>query len=190
MSAAADPMEIQRARRRRLVFLVPVAVFLALAVAFAFGLTRDPSIVPSALIDKPVPAFALEPVPGRTQGLASTDLVGEVTLVNVFASWCVACRVEHPLLMRIREEGLVTVHGIDYKDAPEDGRRWLDEHGDPYTRTGVDLDGRVGIDFGVYGVPETFLVDAQGVIRFKQIGPITPESWETTIWPMIQELRR
>jgi cytochrome c biogenesis protein CcmG/thiol:disulfide interchange protein DsbE len=174
---------------RRWLFGLPVALFVALAVAFAFGLGRDPSIVPSALIDQPAPDFDLPPVPGKELGLKTADLKGEVTLVNVFASWCVACRAEHPLLMRYAAEGLVPIHGLNYKDAPEDAARWLGEMGDPYTRTGVDRQGRVGIDFGVYGVPETFVIDAEGRIRLKQIGPITPEAWERDIWPLIQDLR-
>ncbi len=174
---------------RRWLFALPVLGFGALALAFAAGLGRDPAIVPSALIDQQVPAFDLPPVPGRTLGLASADLKGEVSLVNVFASWCVACREEHPILLRIATDGLVPVHGLAYKDAAEDAARWLDDMGDPYARTGLDRDGRVGIDFGVYGVPETFVIDAQGRIRFKQIGPITPEAWERDIWPLIQRLR-
>jgi cytochrome c biogenesis protein CcmG/thiol:disulfide interchange protein DsbE len=176
--------------RRRWLYLLPAALFAVLAVAFAAGLGREPSLVPSALIDQPAPTFDLPPVPGRELGLSSADLAGEVSLVNVFASWCVACREEHPLLIRLKEEGVVPVHGLNYKDVPEDAAAWLDELGDPYTRTGVDRDGRVGIDWGVYGVPETFVVDAEGRIRYKQVGPITPEAWETTIRPLIDELRR
>jgi len=175
--------------RRRLLFLAPALAFAALVVAFAAGLGRDPSVVPSVMIDKPVPSFDLPPVPGKDLGLASADLKGEVSLVNVFASWCVACRAEHPLLMRLAKDGLVPVHGLNYKDAPAAAAAWLGELGNPYTRTGMDLDGRVGIDWGVYGVPETFLIDAEGRIRFKQIGPITPEAWDNEIWPLIQRLR-
>jgi cytochrome c biogenesis protein CcmG/thiol:disulfide interchange protein DsbE len=185
MSTDSNPVPAPR----RWLYILPVLLFAGLALAFALGLGRDPSLVPSALIDKPVPTFDLPPVPGRELGLATADLKGEVSLVNVFASWCVACRAEHPLLMRYAEEGLVPIHGLNYKDAPEDAARWLSDMGDPYTRTGVDRDGRVGIDWGVYGVPETFVIDAEGRIRFKQIGPITPEAWERDIWPLIQEIR-
>jgi cytochrome c biogenesis protein CcmG/thiol:disulfide interchange protein DsbE len=174
--------------RRRWLFLLPVLLFAALAVAFAVGLGRDPSLVPSALIDQPVPEFDLPPVPGHEPGFATADLSGRVSLVNVFASWCVACREEHPLLLRIKEEGLVPVHGLNYKDVSEDAAAWLDELGDPYTRTGMDQNGRVGIDWGVYGVPETFVVDGEGRIRYKQVGPITPEAWEATILPLIRDL--
>src|SRR5690606_16548335 len=117
-----------------------------------------PSNLPSTLISKPVPDFALPPVKGRTLGLSSTDLKGEVSLVNVFASWCVACRAEHPLFMKLAAQGTVPLHGLNYKDQPDDAAKWLDSLGDPYTRTGADISGRVAIDWGVYGVPETFVI--------------------------------
>jgi len=177
------------ARRFRLLFLVPAIVFVGLMLAFGISLNRDPSTVPSPLIGKPVPAFSLAPVKGRTLGLSTADLRGDVSLVNVFASWCVACREEHPLLMRMKKQGLVPIHGLNYKDKPDDAARWLDTMGDPYTRTGADLNGRVAIDWGVYGVPETFVIDRQGHIAFKQIGAITPEILERTILPMVANLR-
>ena len=176
-------------RRFRLLFLVPAIVFVGLMLGFGISLNRDPSSVPSPLIGKPVPEFSLAPVKERTLGLSTADLRGDVSLVNVFASWCVACREEHPLLMRMKEQGLVPIHGLNYKDKPDDAARWLDTMGDPYTRTGADLDGRVAIDWGVYGVPETFVVDRGGRIAFKQIGPITPEILEHTILPTIARLR-
>jgi len=177
-----------RARARALAFLGPGAAFVAVVALLAVGLGRDPRLVPSPLIGKPVPEFDLPPVRGRDLGLASADLRGEVSLVNVFASWCVACREEHPLLMALVEEGTIPVHGLNYKDRPEDAAAWLDALGDPYTRTGADVDGRVGIDWGVYGVPETFLVDARGRIVFKQIGPITPAVLEERILPLAREI--
>jgi cytochrome c biogenesis protein CcmG/thiol:disulfide interchange protein DsbE len=164
-------------------------LFLGLVAAFALGLGRDPKLIPSPLIGKPVPDFALPPVKGRSLGLATSDLKGEVSLVNVFASWCVACREEHPVLMRLRVQGTVPIHGLNYKDKPDDAEGWLDTMGDPYTRTGADIDGRVAIDWGVYGVPETFVVDARGRVAFKQVGPITPEILEGTIEPLIARLR-
>lgn len=176
-------------RRGRLVFLLPLVAFTGLLVAFGLSLGRDPSIVPSALIGKPVPVFSLPPVPGHGPGLSSENLKGAVSLVNVFASWCVACREEHPLLMHLEGMGIVPIYGIDYKDKPEDGAHWLDNMGDPYSRTGVDLDGRVAIDWGVYGVPETFVVDSGGRIAFKQIGPINDRVLERTILPLIARLR-
>ncbi len=178
-------------RRRRWLYLLPVLVFGGLALALAFGLGEDPSEVPSPLIDKPVPIFELPPVPDRTEGFSDADLKqGEVALVNVFASWCGPCRLEHPLLMRLSEGGDVPIYGLNYKDRPEDAKQWLDEMGDPYRRTGSDLDGRVGIDWGVYGVPETFVVDREGRIAYKHIGPIIPADLKEKILPLIEELRR
>jgi cytochrome c biogenesis protein CcmG, thiol:disulfide interchange protein DsbE len=167
----------------------PLATFLAVAVVLGIGLFLDPSLIPSPLIGKPVPDFQLPPVQGRSLGLASTDLNGEVSLVNVFASWCVECRTEHPVLMRLAASGQLPIHGINYKDAPEDAARWLDTLGDPYTRTGADRDGRVGIDWGVYGVPETFVIDRFGVIAYKYVGPISQAELDGTILPLIKELR-
>ena len=148
----------------------------------------DPRKVPSPLIGKPVPEFRLLPVQGRTGGLATADLKREVSLVNVFASWCVACRQEHPFLMRLARDKVIPINGINYKDQPEEAAAWLDALGDPHSRTGADIDGRVGIDWGVYGVPETFLIDRNGHIAYKQIGPVTPEVWEETIEPLIRTL--
>lgn len=175
--------------RRRLVLLVPFAGFMAASVAFYSLMWRDPHLVPSPLIGKPVPAFSLPPVQGRTLGLSSADLRGQVSLVNAFASWCVACRAEHPVLMRLKATGVVPIHGLNYKDAPKDAARWLETMGDPYTRTGADRDGRVAIDWGLYGVPETFVVDAEGRIAYKQIGALTPEIVDTVIMPLIRRLR-
>lgn len=176
------------ARRRYVLYLLPVLAFAGVAVALGWGLTYDPSKIPSVLIGKPVPEFALPPVHGRTLGLASTDLMGEVSLVNVFASWCTACRAEHPLFMRLKAEGVVPIHGLNYKDRPEDAARWLDRLGDPYTRTGADLDGRVGIEWGVYGVPETFVIGKDGTIAYKHIGAITPQALSETILPLVERL--
>lgn len=177
-------------RRFRAAYVIPVVLFLGLAIALGWGLTRDPRELPSALIGKPVPQFSLPPVQGRTLGLSSADLKGEVSLVNVFASWCTACRYEHPVFMRLKEEGVVPIHGINHRDRPQDAARWLDDLGDPYTRTGADLNGRVSIEWGVYGVPETFVIDREGRIVFKQVGPVTPEVYRDKIGPMIEELRR
>lgn len=173
----------------RSIVLVPLALFIALAVLLGWGLTRDARKIPSALIGKAVPAFALPAVQGRNLGLSSGDLKGEVSLVNVFASWCVACRAEHPLLMRLARSESVSIHGLNYKDEPEDAARWLDQLGDPYTRTGADLDGRVAIDWGVYGVPETFVVSKDGRIAYKHIGPITQQDLTQTIEPLLRELQ-
>ncbi len=175
---------------RRLALALPAIAFAGIALSLGFGLRRDPSLLPSALLDKPVPDFSLPPVSGRTLALSSLDLKGEVSLVNVFASWCTACRYEHPLLQQIKQKGIVPIHAIDYKDKPDDAAKWLDELGDPYTRTGADIDGRVAIDWGVYGVPETYVVDRTGRIAYKQVGPITREALDETILPLIARLRQ
>ena len=187
--SVVQPSEETRKSRKRLVFLLPVTLFIALAVALAWGLTRDPGELPSVLIGKPVPEFALPPVQGRTLGLSSDDLQGEVSLINVFASWCTACRDEHPLFMRLSASGVVPIHGLNYRDRPEDAAGWLDELGDPYTRTGADRNGRVGIDWGVYGVPETFVVGPDGRIAYKHVGPVTERALKETILPLVARLR-
>jgi cytochrome c biogenesis protein CcmG, thiol:disulfide interchange protein DsbE len=177
-------------RAGRLRFFVPMAALVALLVTFGWALNRDPSTIPSALIGQQVPQFALAAVKDRALGLSSTDLIGEVSLVNVFASWCVACREEHPVFMQIRNENLVPIHGLNYKDRPDDAAKWLNTTGDPYTRTGADLNGRVAIDWGVYGVPETFVITKDGHIAHKHIGAVTPKDLEETILPLIRRLRQ
>ena len=177
------------ASRRLWLYLLPIAVFAGIGVLLYAGLFRDPTLVPSPLVGKPVPRFALGPVQGRELGLSSQDLRGEVSLVNVFASWCVACRDEHPLLLALQREDVLPIHGLNYKDAPDDAAAWLDALGDPYNRIGADLDGRVGIDWGVYGVPETFVVDRNGHIAYKHIGPVTPRVLDEIILPLVRALR-
>jgi cytochrome c biogenesis protein CcmG/thiol:disulfide interchange protein DsbE len=175
---------------RRIVYLVPLAVFLVLAGYFWIGLGKDPQIIPSVLIDQPVPAFALKPIKGRELGFSSDDLPGQVSLVNIFGSWCVACRVEHPFLTKLKADGVVPIYGIDWREKdPDAGPAWLAKFGDPYTLVGDDPDSKAAIAFGVTGAPETFIVDARGVIRYKQIGPITPQIWERDLWPIVQKLR-
>ncbi len=176
--------------RRRALMLIPVGVFGGLATVFGLSLNRNPQIVPSALIGRQVPTFSLPPVQGRVLGLSSEDLRGEVSLVNVFASWCVPCRTEHPLFLQIAANRTVPLYGINYKDRPQDAAEWLDALGDPYTRTGADLNGRVAIDWGVYGVPETFVVDADGIIVHKHIGAVTETALAETILPLIARLRQ
>jgi cytochrome c biogenesis protein CcmG, thiol:disulfide interchange protein DsbE len=170
--------------------MLAIAFFIAMFVLFAVGLNLDPRRIPSPLIGKPVPEFSLPPVKGRTLGLSTADIKGEVSLVNVFASWCVACRDEHPILMQLSRRGIVPIHGLNYKDAPDDAAAWLDSLGDPYTRTGADRDGRVGIEWGVYGVPETFVIDLDGRIAYKHIGPISPQALEEMILPLVEKLRQ
>lgn len=188
MDKAVIPEYEERAPRTSVRWLVPFLVFCAITVFLAIGLTLDPNYVPSALVGKKVPAFELAPLPGRQAGLSSADLVGEVSMVNVFASWCTSCLQEHPIFMELSAMGTIPVHGINYRDEPDDALAWLDRHGDPYSRIGADRNGRVGIDWGVYGVPETFVVDRQGMIAYKHIGPVTREALETTILPLIKEL--
>ena len=177
-------------RRRYLGYLLPVATFAALAALLGWALTHNPREIPSALIGKPVPEFSLPPVQGRALGLSKADLTGEVSLVNVFASWCAACRDEHPLFMQLKASGGVPIHGLNYKDQPDHAARWLDTLGDPYTRTGADRNGRVAIDWGVYGVPETFVVTKDGRIAHTHIGPLTSKDIEATILPLVRRLRQ
>jgi cytochrome c biogenesis protein CcmG, thiol:disulfide interchange protein DsbE len=188
--SSADEYPTAPMRRRNVLVFLPLAVAAVLGVVLAWGLTRDPGNLPSTLIGKAVPDFALSPVKGRTLGLSSTDLKGEVSLVNVFASWCVACREEHPLFMKLAAQGTVPLHGLNYKDQPDDAAKWLDSLGDPYTRTGADISGRVAIDWGVYGVPETFVIGADGRVAYKHIGPVSEEALAGTILPLVEELHR
>jgi cytochrome c biogenesis protein CcmG, thiol:disulfide interchange protein DsbE len=175
----------------RALYLLPLAVFLVMAAYFALGLTKDPKIIPSALIDKPVPTFKLPPIAGgKGNGFSSDDLQGDVTVVNVFASWCVPCRVEHPLVTELAEMKIARVYGLNYKDRPADALRWLNALGDSYYATGADVDGRIGIDWGVYGVPETFIVDRFGNIRHKQVGPMSPDILKKQIVPIIKDLKK
>ena len=173
---------------KALKFGIPLAIFLMLAGFLAIGLTRDPREVPSPFIDKPAPAFKLEQLQNASATFAPEDMKGKVWLLNVWASWCVSCRIEHPLLVDMSKKGLVPIVGLNYKDKRDEGMQWLTRFGDPYALSAFDVDGRVGIDYGVYGVPETFVIDKQGVIRYKQIGPITPEALEKKILPLIRSL--
>jgi cytochrome c biogenesis protein CcmG/thiol:disulfide interchange protein DsbE len=170
-------------------FLIPLALFLVIVVFLAIGLKLNPREVPSPLIDKPAPAFQLARLDRPEESVRAEDLRGKVWLLNVWASWCVACLQEHPVLVEFSRQGVVPIYGLNYKDKPDAARAWLDKHGNPYTLSIVDGDGRVGIDYGVYGVPETFLIDKQGVIRFKQIGPVTPEVIDRKILPLIRQLQ-
>jgi cytochrome c biogenesis protein CcmG, thiol:disulfide interchange protein DsbE len=175
---------------KRLAYLLPLALLILLAGYFWAGLGRDPQIIPSVLIDSPVPDIDLPPIKGREKGLTTADLRGDVSLVNVFGSWCVACRVEHPFLIRLKAEDAVAIHGIDWREKnPNDGPAWLARLGDPYDRVGDDPDSQAAIAFGVTGAPETFIVDAAGVIRYKHIGPITPDAWEQTLLPIVRKLK-
>ena len=169
--------------------VIPLVVFAVIVVFLWLGLSRDPREVPSPLVDKPAPAFALPQLMSPEKQLTVADMKGQVWLLNVWASWCVSCRAEHPLLVELARTNVVPVIGLNYKDKSDLGIAWLKQNGDPYRLSVVDADGRVGIDWGVYGVPETFVVDKSGIIRYKQIGPITTEALEQTILPLVRKLQ-
>ena len=171
-------------------FLLPLGIFLALVLFLARGLQLDPREVPSPLINKPAPAFALDQLDKPGAIIKRDDMLGKVWLLNVFASWCVACREEHPLLVEFSRLKMLPIYGLNYKDERIAGMKWLSSFGNTYEALLFDHDGRVGIDYGVYGVPESFLIDAKGVIRYKQIGPFTQESIETQLIPLVQQLKK
>ena len=173
---------------KRWQYLLPLGIFVVLLGFLGVGLNLNPREVPSPLIGKPAPGFQLTRLDDPGQTITRQDMLGKVWVLNVWASWCVACREEHPLLVEFAKKKLVPIYGLNYKDKREDGTRWLQRFGDPYTASLWDGDGRVGIDFGVYGVPETFLIDKQGVVRFKHIGPVTPEVLRDKIEPLIRQL--
>lgn len=170
-------------------YLIPLAIFLVLVVFFAVGLKLDPREVPSPLIDKPAPAFRLPLMGEAGKTFSPEDMRGQVWLLNVWASWCSACREEHPLLMEISRNGFVPIVGLDYKDTDAEGSDVLKQAGNPYKIVAVDADGRVGIDYGVYGVPETYVIDKNGIIRYKQIGPITEAVLRDKIIPLVKGLQ-
>ncbi len=169
-------------------FIIPIGLFALLGVLLAYGLKLDPHKIPSPLVGKPLPAFSLPTLENPDKSFANTDLQGRVVLINVWASWCVACKQEHPVLMALAATKQVPLIGLNYKDKRADALQVLKTDGNPYDLSIVDADGRVGIDWGVYGVPETFVIDRQGVIRYKYIGPISPEAWEQTLLPLVQKL--
>ena len=169
-------------------FVLPLALFVVLVGFLAVGLKLDPREVPSPLIGKPAPAFALTRLDNADQTIRREDMLGKVWMLNVWASWCAACREEHPHLVAFARTKAMPILGLNYKDTRKDGLGWLARFGNPYDASLFDVDGRVGIEFGVYGVPETFVIDKQGVIRFKQIGPITPDILQTRVVPLLKEL--
>ena len=171
-------------------FVIPLGVFVVLLAFLYVGLWLNPREVPSPFIGKPAPAFELARLQEPDKRFARRDMDGKVWLLNVWASWCVACREEHPILVEFAKQKIIPVVGLNYKDKPEDAKAWLKQFGNPYVLSVVDHDGRVGIDYGVYGVPETFLIDRKGVIRYKQIGPVTPEALEKKILPLARELEK
>ncbi|MXS83382.1 DsbE family thiol:disulfide interchange protein [Nitrosomonas oligotropha] len=171
-------------------YLIPLFAFMVLAAFLLVGLTLNPRQVPSPLIDKPAPKFQLNHLHQPEQIMSSDENLGKVWMLNVWASWCVACRDEHPLLVQLARTGIVPIYGLNYKDERTTALQWLKRYGDPYAISIVDSDGKVGIDYGVYGVPETYVIDKKGIIRHKQIGPVTVDSLEKTIIPLIKELQQ
>jgi cytochrome c biogenesis protein CcmG/thiol:disulfide interchange protein DsbE len=171
-------------------YVIPLAIFIVLVVFLAIGLGHDPHEVPSPLINKPAPAFQLPQLHDPTRTFSAQEVRGKVWLLNVWASWCFSCREEHPFLIEYARSGAVPIYGLNLKDKREDALSWLSDLGDPYVLSASDTDGRVSIDYGVYGAPETYLIDRDGIIRFKQIGPITPDVWQRTILPLVKDLNK
>ncbi|MEE9451477.1 MAG: DsbE family thiol:disulfide interchange protein [Gammaproteobacteria bacterium] len=171
-----------------LIRIIPLFLFVAVALLMWRGLSLDPRALPSALIDKPMPAFDLPRLDDLQAGFSDKDLNGQVVLVNVWASWCVACRDEHPILMNLARETGIPIYGLNYKDGLDNARSWLSRYGDPYQMSGFDQDGRTAIDWGFYGVPETFLIDTRGIIRYKHAGVLTPEIWQNQFLPVLDVL--
>ncbi len=170
-------------------FLLPLVAFVILVSFLLVGLNLNPRKIPSPLIGKPAPTFQLQQLHDSEKTLTSKDNLGKVWLLNVWASWCASCREEHPLLVQLANSGVVPIYGLNYKDKRDLALQWLDQFGDPYTLSIVDSDGRVGIDYGVYGVPETYVIDKTGVIQYKQIGPVTVDVLEETILPLVRDLQ-
>ncbi len=180
---------------KRWPYILPLVAVLALGGIFAKRMVdiengTDPSLIPTVLLDTPIPAFDLPPLPNRGEALRSEDLKGQVSLVNFWGSWCIACVSEHPALLAIAKEGDVPIHGVAWRDDPNKSLAWLAQRGDPYATVGQDPDSKTAIAFGVVAAPETFLVDKQGVIRYKQTGPITAADWKNKIKPLIAELKK
>lgn len=169
-------------------YLIPLGLFVVLVGFLAVGLNLNPRELPSPLIDKPAPAFKVPQLHALDKTIARDDLKGKVWLLNVWASWCVSCRQEHPVLVELAKSNAVPIYGLNYKDQREAGLAWLVQHGNPYVISAFDQDGSVGIDFGVYGVPETFLIDKNGIIRYKHTGPVTPDAVQNLILPKVKEL--
>ncbi len=174
---------------KSLKFLLPLGIFAGILLFLGVGLGLNPREVPSPLIGKPAPAFSLARLDDASQKITRDDLLGKVWMLNVWASWCAPCRDEHPLVIDMAKRQLVDIYGLNYKDATQAASGWLANLGNPYKATLVDADGRVGIDYGVYGVPETFIVDRQGIIRMKHTGPLTPDVVRSRIEPLLKELR-
>jgi len=171
-------------------FVLPLVIFVVLVVFLAIGLGHDPHEVPSPLINKPAPAFQLPQLHEPTKTFSAQEMKGKVWLLNVWASWCISCREEHPVLLELARAGAVPIYGLNYKDKREDAIEWLNDLGNPYLLSAADIDGRVGIDYGVYGAPETYLIDRDGVIRYKHIGPLSPDVLQGKILPLVKDLEK
>ena len=170
-------------------FAIPLGIFALMVGLLGYGLTLDPKKVPSPLIDKAAPDFTLSRLHRPEIQISNNDFMGQVWVLNVWASWCVSCRAEHVVITRLAEMNLSPIVGLNYKDQPADAKRWLRQLGDPYAVSLMDADGRVGIDWGVYGVPETFVIGKDGLIKYKHIGPVTNESLEADIIPVLKQLQ-
>ena len=170
-------------------YIIPLALFVIISIFLAIGLKLNPKDIPSPFIDKPAPAFTALNLNRPEQKLSPADLKGKVWLFNVWASWCVSCREEHPVLNELAKQQAVIIVGLNYKDDPEAAKQWLANLGNPYNDSIIDQDGRIGLDWGVYGVPETFVIDKQGIVRYKHTGPVTIEAVEKTLLPMISKLQ-
>ena len=192
MSQQADNQTSQTPevqKPKRWVYLMPLGLFVVLMVFFFYGLGLNPRLIPSPLIGQPTPEFALPKLSNPEELFQQTDLKGEVSLLNIWATWCTSCRQEHPVLMKIAESKQVPIYGLYYKDDPALGVSWLNDYGNPYQENAVDVDGKVGIEWGAYGTLETFVIDQQGIIRHKHVGPISWHEWENELLPLINSLR-
>ena len=192
MSQQTDNLEAlpaQQQKPKRWVYLLPLGLFVVLMVFFFYGLGLNPRLIPSPLIGQPTPEFALPKLSNPDELFKQTNLKGEVSLLNIWATWCTSCRQEHPVLMKIAKSNEVPIYGLYYKDVPELGVNWLKKYGNPYRENAVDEDGKVGIEWGAYGTPETFVIDQQGIIRHKHVGPISWHEWETKLLPLVNALR-
>lgn len=170
-------------------YILPFVAFVVIAVFLFIGLNLNPREVPSPLIDKPAPAFTLPQLHEPEKQFSPKDMLGKVWLLNVWSSWCVSCKDEHPVLMALAQQNIVPIYGLDYKDKRGDALTWLARGGNPYVLSAADIEGRIGIDYGVYGVPETYVIDKQGIIRYKQIGAVTVQNLKEKILPLVKELQ-
>ncbi len=186
----SQPIEIiQSSKPKRWVYLLPLFVLLGLMVFFVIGLGLNPRLLPSPLINQPAPEFSLPSLNDPDKLISQADFKGDVSLLNIWATWCTSCRQEHSILMSITESNVAPIYGLLYKDQPENAIVWLEKYGNPYKANAVDMDGRVSIEWGSYGTPETFIIDKEGIIRYKHVGPISQHVWHNTLLPMIQTLQ-